>query len=499
MPLIEPFEAHADQYDTWFDDHPAAFEAEVRALQALMPSDGRRVEIGVGTGRFAQALAVEEGIDPSPAMRARATSRGIDVRDGVAEELPYADESLDAVLLVTTICFLDDVEQALMEAHRVLRPGGALVVGIVDREHSLGQEYKKRKHASVFYDAATFYTTGEVVAALRTAGFQGFAFRQTLMEWPVIPGALPSVEEGYGDGAFVVLRGRKPIQAPHASASPPEGPETVRREIRHNRLTGRDVVIAPSRSSRPKETDAGLDDDARGDASSCPFCVGNDHMLPYVIDEYPAENGTPWQTRVVPNKFAALDRDAPSPASHPAFFAGRHAHGRQEVIIESPGHEVDLPDLSVEAMDTVLATYQARYRALWTEDSTLIPFVFRNYGGQAGASIHHAHSQLIATRSAPPAVEAEHQRSHIYYRATGQCIVCEMMDREEEAGRILDRLRGLRVNRSAPRADSTGCFCGFGRLIADPGKSINSRVLRVVLATRLAGHIPPFPGASVID
>lgn len=440
MPVTEPFEAHADQYDAWFDKHAAAFDAEVRALRALLPEEGRRVEVGVGTGRFALALGIEEGVDPTAAMRARAAARGIDVSDGVAEDLPYPDASIDAVLVVTTICFLDDLGQALAETNRVLQPGGALVVGIVDREHSRGQAYIRRKHDDVFYQAARFFTTDEVVEVMREAGFQSFAFRQTLAEWPPPEGEeFPPVTDGYGEGAFVALRARKPLPAQPSHAHPPEGPDTVRREIRHNRLTGRDVVIAPSRSSRPKETRSGLDNGAGRDASSCPFCVGNEHMLPYVIDEYAAPDDAPWQTRVVPNKFAALDRDAPSPANHAAFFAGRHAVGRQEVIIESPDHDVDLPDLSVAALDTVIATYQARYRALWAEDPGLMPFVFRNHGGQAGASIHHAHSQLIATRSAPSAVKAEHQRAHVYFRATGECIVCEMLRQEEEADvRVVD-------------------------------------------------------------
>lgn len=65
MPHTEPFDAHTEQYDAWFDQHPVAFDAEVRALQALTPSTGRRVELGVGTGRFAQALGIDEGLDPS--------------------------------------------------------------------------------------------------------------------------------------------------------------------------------------------------------------------------------------------------------------------------------------------------------------------------------------------------------------------------------------------------------------------------------------------------
>ena len=72
MPRIEPFEQHPDRYDRWFDRHPHVFAAEVRALRALMPGTGDGLEIGVGTGRFARELGIEEGIGPSPIMRRRA-------------------------------------------------------------------------------------------------------------------------------------------------------------------------------------------------------------------------------------------------------------------------------------------------------------------------------------------------------------------------------------------------------------------------------------------
>jgi ubiquinone/menaquinone biosynthesis C-methylase UbiE len=73
--------------------------------------------------------------------------------------------------MVTTICFIDDIEQSFKEAWRVLKPNGIIIIGFVDSESKIGQTYLKRKHESVFYQDATFYSTKEVLEHLQNAGF----------------------------------------------------------------------------------------------------------------------------------------------------------------------------------------------------------------------------------------------------------------------------------------------------------------------------------------
>ncbi len=216
MARTAPFEAEANvaRYEAWFERHRAAYAAELAALRALLADapEGRGVEVGVGTGRFAGPLGFRYGVEPAWAMARLAKARGLVVIGGVAEALPLRAGSFQRALLVTTICFVDDLGKTLRECHRALAPGGALLIGLVDRESPLGREYQRRRAENVFYREATFYSTSEVVDALERAGFTGFAFRQTIFR-PLdeIDGKAPEpVLEGFGRGSFVAIRAQKP-------------------------------------------------------------------------------------------------------------------------------------------------------------------------------------------------------------------------------------------------------------------------------------------------
>jgi SAM-dependent methyltransferase len=207
-PRSEPFEEHTERYDRWFEEHEHAYESEVRALEELVPDGTEGVSVGVGTGRFASPLGVETGIDPSKGMLRRARGRGIQAVRGVGEALPFDSGSFDTVVMVTTVCFVDDLEASLGEAHRVLRPGGSFVAGYVDRESSLGQRYVEGREENPFYREATFVSTEELDGALTSAGFGEREYVQTLFGTPGELAEPDEVREGYGEGSFVGVRAR---------------------------------------------------------------------------------------------------------------------------------------------------------------------------------------------------------------------------------------------------------------------------------------------------
>ena len=206
MPKVDAFEKHSDAYDDWFVKNREAYEVELKAVQQLLPvGDVQGMEIGVGSGKFAVPLGIKIGVEPSGQMAVKAKQLGIEVHSGVAEELPFSADRFDFVLMVTTICFVDDIVQSFREALRVLISGGCILVGFVDMESELGQKYLQNRHKSKFYQQATFFSTREVLDHLETAGFGATEIKQTL-----IPGDTEkTVLDGFGEGAFVVIKAIK--------------------------------------------------------------------------------------------------------------------------------------------------------------------------------------------------------------------------------------------------------------------------------------------------
>ncbi|TKS58433.1 MAG: type 11 methyltransferase [Nitrospira sp.] len=209
MPVVTVFEQHAVEYDRWFDEHESVYQAEVAALRKFVSPTGLGMEVGVGTGRFAVPLGIRFGIDPSRRMLNIARERGLRVCQAVGERLPFRDEQFDLVLLVTVICFVDDVPTLFRELRRVLKTGGQLIIGFINRNSELGRSYESRKAVGTFYREARFYAVEDVTEWVKEAGFNTLQFCQTLFDGPSEFSTKGlEVRDGYSDGAFVVLCAR---------------------------------------------------------------------------------------------------------------------------------------------------------------------------------------------------------------------------------------------------------------------------------------------------
>ena len=204
------FDEHAQAYDAWFDHFPFVFQSEVEAIRDLLPvGESHGIEVGLGSGQFADALGIKEGVEPAQSLREMATQRGIEVFNATAEHLPYKDLRFDFVLMSSCISYLDSLLPAFLEAHRVLRHGGALIVGFIPRDSLLGKSYEAKRNSSLFYKQAVFYTPERVAEALRKAGFVKLNYMQTIFNPLHRIGSVEQAEEGFDKGSYVLVKAYK--------------------------------------------------------------------------------------------------------------------------------------------------------------------------------------------------------------------------------------------------------------------------------------------------
>lgn len=208
MQDASPFALLAQEYDQWFERHPDLFAAELACLQGLIPPFQKAVEIGVGTGRFAQGLGIPLGLDREPAMLALAQGRGIECHQGTAELLPWPDEGFDLVLLVTLLCFVAEPALVLAETHRVLRPQGHVLVAFLNPDSPAGQALQAEAGQNPFYRHAQLRHPHEVVQFLRAAGFTLVQSAHCLRGDAAEPEFL-QVHSGLGPGLFTALLATK--------------------------------------------------------------------------------------------------------------------------------------------------------------------------------------------------------------------------------------------------------------------------------------------------
>jgi ubiquinone/menaquinone biosynthesis C-methylase UbiE len=200
------FDHAALEYDDWFNRHTILFRNEQKAIAAAIPNSGLGIEIGSGTGRFTEALGISLGVEPAAAMARLALNRGVPVIKARATSLPIHDESFDYAIMITTVCFLDDIPKAFAEVNRILKNTGYFIVAIIDKDSQLGKLYEEKKASSPWYKDAHFHTVPEITTLMEQAGFTEFTYWQTLFTNKEIKEEpLP----GSGKGSFVVIRAQK--------------------------------------------------------------------------------------------------------------------------------------------------------------------------------------------------------------------------------------------------------------------------------------------------
>lgn len=184
----DPLKTYTDRYDAWYDTPKgrALLASEVACLKPLLQRFPRPyLEVGVGTGRFAQALGIGYGVDPSVRALDKAVQRGVKALLGVGEALPFRDATFGAVLMAFTLCFVEDPSTVMREIHRVLFSGGGLVLGLLLRGTPWANFYEQRgREGDPLFSTAHFYRREEVEALLKETGLCITSFRSTLFQPP---------------------------------------------------------------------------------------------------------------------------------------------------------------------------------------------------------------------------------------------------------------------------------------------------------------------------
>ncbi|SNZ02175.1 UDPglucose--hexose-1-phosphate uridylyltransferase [Persephonella hydrogeniphila] len=212
-------------------------------------------------------------------------------------------------------------------------------------------------------------------------------------------------------------------------------------ELRYNRLNDFWVIISKERAKRPhdypvewrKEVD---------NIEKCPFEPGREKMTPpevFAIREEGTQPDTPgWKVRVIPNKYPALRPDEPFYRESEDIHDKMGGFGYHEVIIDTPDHYRHVHDFSVGEIFLILSVYRERMRKLYQNKNIYYVQIFKNHGREAGKSLYHSHSQLVALPRIPKRIDTQIKQCKKYYIEKERCLLCDEIKYEvKEQTRIV--------------------------------------------------------------
>ena len=210
-------------------------------------------------------------------------------------------------------------------------------------------------------------------------------------------------------------------------------------ELRQNPATKEWIIISTERATRPEEFRAPKEEEESAESKkTCPFCVGNENKTPpeiFSFRTYGTKPNTPgWWVRIIPNKFPAL---VPAGDVHriktDEFFRHMDGVGEHEIIIESPEHDLTLATMEQKQVEEVFFAYRERYRALVDDPRFELIILFKNHKREAGTSIIHPHSQVVATPVTPMHIRQRIEEAMRYFDDNGECVYCMIIKKERQA------------------------------------------------------------------
>jgi len=210
-------------------------------------------------------------------------------------------------------------------------------------------------------------------------------------------------------------------------------------ELRRDPICGRWVIVDTDHPSKPEDFEH---EPHSWRGGVCPFCYGSEGMTPFEIEALRDPNTAPntpgWQVRIVPNKFPALQIEGDLDRRGVGIYDKSNGIGAHEILIESPYHNKDIPDLLNEEVEKVILMCCRRAQDLVKDKRFKYIMIFKNYGPSAGASLEHPHTQIIALPLVPKNPMEEIKGAQNYFEYRERCVYCDVIRQEiQEKERII--------------------------------------------------------------
>jgi len=206
-------------------------------------------------------------------------------------------------------------------------------------------------------------------------------------------------------------------------------------ELRKDIVTREWVVLAKERAKRPSDfaQERKMRVIQKYDAK-CPFCYGNEALTPQELLAYRKPETKPntpgWRVRVIPNKFPALDMEGELNRRDIEIYDTMDAVGSHEVVIETPDHGKFISHMEEQEVEDVIMAYCNRYKVLREDPRLKYILVFKNHGVEAGCSLAHPHSQIVATPIIPQKVWGKIKGVQQYKEYRDRCVYCHIIEQE---------------------------------------------------------------------
>ena len=188
-------------------------------------------------------------------------------------------------------------------------------------------------------------------------------------------------------------------------------------EIRQNKATKHWVILATARGKRPDDFYRAKEERRQFPSHDpgCPFCPGNENMLPSILMELPFPSTGSWRTGVISNKYPALTPEGDTRRFMKGIYVAMQGYGRHEVIIESPLHNRQIVTMSSQEVEIIIETYHRSHVDFMQEHRNMMIMIFRNHGPHAGTSLIHPHSQSIVTGMVPNHIRWKEEEAQRYF------------------------------------------------------------------------------------